>query len=85
MLHEIKISEDFADAVINGEKNFEVRLNDRGYQKGDLVEFKVVPRSSSPFEYEIIHGLNEKTYEITYVLSGFGIKEGWVVFGFKER
>ena len=37
MEHQIKILESFADAVYSGEKNFEVRKNDRGYQKGDVV------------------------------------------------
>ena len=35
MEHYIKIRQSFADAVYSGEKTFEVRKNDRGYQKGD--------------------------------------------------
>ncbi len=29
-VHEIKIYESYADAVLSGEKNFEIRYNDRG-------------------------------------------------------
>ena len=36
MVHNIKIRESFAEAVMRGDKTFEVRKNDRGYQKGDL-------------------------------------------------
>ena len=45
MTHEIKIQKEFANAVFLGEKTFEVRNNDRGYQKGDLIEFKVMDRT----------------------------------------
>ena len=30
MRHEIKIGKDFATAILSGEKNFEIRKNDRG-------------------------------------------------------
>lgn len=30
-IHEIKLHENFASDVLNGRKNFEIRLNDRGY------------------------------------------------------
>lgn len=78
--HRIKLNEDFCDAVLSGEKSFEVRENDRGYQKGDHVVFSSITKTSLPF----YHPIESKTYEITYVLSGWGIKEGYVVFGIKE-
>lgn len=81
MTHKIKIRESFADAVNRGDKTFEVRKNDRGYQKGDVVQF-VVLYDSDGCEM-ISHPLNEKEYEITYVLSGWGIEDGYCVFGIK--
>ena len=81
MLHKIKIRESFANAVNNGDKTFEVRKNDRGYQKGDTIQF-VVLYDSDGCEM-ISHPLMEKTFEITYVLSGWGIEEGYCVFGIK--
>ena len=81
MTHEIKIKTDFADAVLLGDKTFEVRENDRGYQKGDYVKFKPLTRLGS---WDENHLLNNKTYEITYVLSDYGIRPGYVVFGIKE-
>ena len=38
MIHVIKIQKQYSEAVFLGEKTFEVRNNDRGYQKGDLKE-----------------------------------------------
>ena len=81
MKHEIKIREDYIKPILAKEKTFEVRENDRGYQKGDLVKFIPVDRNGITYSDPI---LEEKTYQITYVHSGLGLKEGYVVFGIKE-
>lgn len=80
-IHEIKLREEFADAVLSGDKCFEIRYNDRGYQKGDLVKFKVVDSLGIPCGF---NPLNNGFFEITYVLSGWGLQEGYVVFGIKK-
>ena len=36
-LHYLKILEEFADAVLTGDKTFELRYNDRNYKTGDLI------------------------------------------------
>lgn len=80
MTHYIKIREEFADAVYSGDKHFEVRLNDRGYQKGDYVVFSVVDKNG----FILDHKLNKCTYEITFVLSGWGIEKDHVVFNIER-
>lgn len=83
MTHELKILKCFADAVVSGDKTFECRYNDRGYQKGDIIKFQTVSEEVLP--RFITHEINDKQYEIAYVLSGFGgITDGWVVFSIKE-
>lgn len=79
MIHKIKLQNEFADAVLSGDKCFEIRYNDRGYQKGDYVKFKVMDGN-----FEVLHPLNERTFEITYVINGWGIKEDYVAFGIRE-
>ena len=79
MIHKIKLQKEFADAVLSGDKCFEIRLNDRGYQKGDKVQFKVMDGS-----IHMHHDLEKKTYIITYVINGWGLKNGFVVFGIRE-
>lgn len=81
MTHILKLSEDYIEPVLNGEKTFEVRINDRGYQKGDLIKFKAISRNGVPY---IHNELESRTYEITYVHSGLELKEGYVVLGIKE-
>lgn len=80
--HQIKLRESFCDAVKSGEKNFEIRKNDRGYNKGDRITF--IPISNDNNWHKIEHPVCKKIYEITYVLSGWGLKPGFVVFGIKE-
>lgn len=81
MTHVLKLSEDYIEPVLNREKTFEVRFNDRGYQKGDLIKFTAISRHGVPYMYE---KLESRVYEITYVHSGLGLKEGYVVLGIKE-
>ena len=80
MTHKIKIDKAYADAVLSGEKPFEVRENDRDYQKGDLVKFQVM---DGWFERPT-HPLNDMTFEITYVLGSFvGLAPNYVAFAIK--
>ena len=77
--HNLKIRKDFADAVFGGEKTFEIRLNDRGFQKGDTIIFDVRDELMIP----CIHPLNSIPYEITYVLNGWGLENGYVALAIK--
>ena len=76
MLHEIKIHVSYANAIIEGRKNFEVRFNDRGYNAGDKVQFRVYDGIYHKHE----HPLEARIYNITYVHSGLGLKKDYVVF-----
>lgn len=79
--HAILIYEEFADDVLNHRKNFEVRKNDRKYQVGDCICFFPCQKKT---EKVIAHELMKKRFRITYVLSGFGIKRGYVALGIEE-
>lgn len=81
-VHELKLLYTFESDILDGLKTFEVRENDRGFQKGDIVTFKVVDTRPNP---SLNHPIEGKAYEITYVLNGWGIKNGYVVFGIKEQ
>ncbi len=80
--HELKIKQCFADAIVNGEKNFEIRYNDRGYQTGDEIRFHVIDNTTGePVEEHFIHKL---TYKITYIVSGWGLENGYVALSIKQ-
>lgn len=75
--HVLKMHERFADAVLDGSKPFEVRYDDRGYATGDTVSFVVVDGKGSP----VAHDLCDRSYRIGYILSGWGLQDGYVAFG----
>lgn len=75
-IHRLKITSEYFEAIESGEKTFEIRYNDRGYQKGDLVHLKPYEGACYVQPYE---GLWR---EITYVI-GYQQKENWVVFSMK--
>lgn len=78
-IHELKLNMPFSTPVFYGEKTFEIRKNDRGFQKGDLVRFKVVDELG----LDMPSVLEEKFFKITYVLSGWGLEPGTVAFSIK--
>ena len=39
MKHKLKIQQEHLDNLISGRKKVEIRLNDRDYQRGDLLIF----------------------------------------------
>ena len=76
MTHNLKIRLTFADAVLRGDKTFEIRKNDRGFQKHDKVTFDVV----DDYGRHLQHGLNHRLYRIGYVLNGWGLGADYCVF-----
>lgn len=79
MTHEIKLLEQYAQAVKDGEKTFEIRYNDRSYQKGDRIKFTVVDENGC----KAYHELDDEEYEITYVHSGFGMADNYVALAIR--
>lgn len=79
MVHYLKTWPQYYHRVLSGEKTFEVRKNDRDFQKGDIVFLT----EYDPVTQEIF--TQSPAFIITYVLHGgqFGIEPGYVVFGLK--
>ena len=69
--HRLKIQEQYADAVLNGTKTFEIRKNDRGYKIGDEIVFDVVTNEGYAVGAAARHPLNGATYRIDYILDVF--------------
>lgn len=73
--HELKTLSNFWEAIADGTKTFEVRENDRGFQTGDKLHLVRTVPGKPDIEKRVI----VKT--ITYVLSGWGLKNGYVALG----
>ena len=79
MHHDLKIRSPFFQAVLSGDKTFEIRDNrDRGFQRGDSITlFEMSEAAPSAVKTgRSVSGV------ITYVLN-YEQKEGYVVFSFK--
>lgn len=86
--HKVKCWPDYYEAIKRGDKNFDVRRDDRGYQRGDTLLLQKYG-SGHGYYTDPVRGrfsYDEIRREITYVLTGgqFGIEPGYVVLSLKE-
>ena len=86
--HKLKTWPVYFDAVKRGEKTFEGRKNDRGFQKGDIVVLQRTYDGDDGdrwnVERDYVNGKvkHELRFRIGFVLQGgqFGIEPGYCVF-----
>ena len=78
-VHNLKILNDFADAVVMGEKPFEIRKNDRGYQKGDYIKFQAIDESGTPNGIDITTKQRVKNTIILFFRSS-GQSKTWPLY-----
>jgi len=91
MEHKLKILPQYFKAVQSGEKTFEIRKNDRGYEVGDtllLQEWKeeILLKTAMNTMSKGHYTGQEITKEISYIYEGedYGLKKSWCVLGLKE-
>ena len=87
--HKVKILLEYANAILEGRKLFEIRKNDRNYKEGDLITFNVIEKDDrGDIKTLPNHLLTKRTYQITYVLESKdfpeGIPSGYCVFSIKD-
>lgn len=78
--HRVKTWPDSFQHQLDGDKTFELRFNDRLYQKGDTItqlEFDPDDRLQRVGKEQGFTG-REFTAEILLVLNGFGLQPGYV-------
>ncbi len=86
-VHDLKCWPNYFDAVQSGEKTFQVRRDDRGFQKGDVLQlYKFAPGNGyvrDPITGKTIFLLRR----VTWILTGgqFGVEPGYVVMGLKDE
>ena len=76
MLHTLKTSMPYFEAVKSGDKNFEVRRDDRGFQKGDILELICIDAAGM-----VVGNMPPICRRVKWILTGgqFGIEAGYVV------
>lgn len=87
MHHNLKTDSDPFYAVLIGEKTHEIRFNDKDYQVGDTLSLQLTEytgeemRNGKPLEYVLCGNIH---LEVTHVLKGYGLKDGWVILSVKK-
>ncbi|MHC5674671.1 ASCH/PUA domain-containing protein [Nostoc sp.] len=76
--HNLKTWMPFYQDVIEGCKTFELRKNDRDYQVGDILNLIEVDPS-----YELALTGRQTNKEVVYLLTGWGLQQGYVVLAIK--
>jgi len=76
-IHELKTWERYFKEIWNGNKTFEIRVNDRDFKKGDILLLKEYNPAFNLYSGRSI------SVEITYILDDpFFLKEGYVIMSF---
>ena len=90
-IHKLKIKEEYYKAIIDGEKTFELRKNDRDYQVGDLIQFtdaRFAPKNYSDDMAEKYYPQPSETlFKITYILKDvqdYGLDKEYCILGIKR-
>lgn len=73
-IHHLKISPEYFEAVVSGNKRFEIRKNDRNYQKGDILRLNEYQDGQYTGDVHVA--------EITYI-TDYAQQDGYVVLGIK--
>ena len=84
--HMLKTDPAVFQDVLDGSKTFEIRFNDRGYQVDDLIVLKETKFTGQQMKsgQPLVYTGREIQKRISYVLSGYGLQEGWVILGIQD-
>lgn len=98
MIHELKTWTEYFQAIVSGEKTFEIRENDRGFRVGDTL----ILRQWTPCDKCTCGLFNQKPCQecggnqgfygstspeiriVTYILSGMGLRDGFVALALSK-
>lgn len=83
-MHTLKTIATCWDAIQRGEKSFEVRRNDRFFQRGDVVRLRRINENGNytPGPAGDRFSTQDLDFRIGWILQGgqFGIEPGYIVF-----
>lgn len=85
--HELKTDPIVFQMSVNGVKPYEIRLNDRDFQVGDMCWLRETKYSGASMKvdgFPLEYTGREMTKEITNIVSGYGLADGWVILTLKD-
>lgn len=80
MIHELKTHSEYFKAILTGDKTFELRKDDRNFQRGDELLLKEYNPLTNTFSGKFLHR------RIKYILRGgkFGLEEGFCIMSMEK-
>lgn len=83
MIHELKTDPMVFEALVNGDKTFEIRKNDRGFEVGDVLELRETQYTGADIATgaPLVYTGRSIAVVVDYILHGpvYGLAEGWVI------
>ncbi len=78
-VHKLKIESENFKAINSGNKTFELTLNDKDYQDGDILLLQ-------EWNEDTVFTRKEITVVVTYLLKGrvFGLESGYLIMSFQR-
>jgi len=74
MMHQLKTWPKYFQAIKGGDKTFEYRKNDRGFEKGDILNLLEYNPDTQQYTGDELH------VKVTYILEGqMGIIDGYAI------
>jgi len=61
-IHNLKIEEEYLNAIKNRSKTFEIRYNDRGYQVGDILVFEDPKEESGQYAVFVTYMVSDERF-----------------------
>ena len=88
MIHELKTWPEYFQAIVQGDKTFDLRRDDRKFMPGDHIKLlEYVPAGTGVYQPNSIGHYTGAhiTLKITYVMHGgrFGLENGYCILGFQ--
>lgn len=73
MLHVLKTVQPYFDALWSGDKRFELRKNDRGFQVGDSLCLREYDAEADRYSRRIMMA------KVLYLMTGPGLEDGYCI------
>ena len=86
VVHELKTDSDVFAESLRGDKPYEIRIDDRGINPGDLLILKETQYSGKEMKAGkplIYTGMVLSRWVINKT-TGYGLQEGWAIFGVRN-
>lgn len=88
VIHSLKTDPKVFELSISGKKNYELRLNDRGFKVGQTVHLNETVYSADEMHdlgCDVEYSGRHLFADIVSIVDGYGLQDGWVILGLEFK